>query len=290
MAARASLAIAIPAIAAEADDDADDRPVLHRVDSHSVPKTPLTARRTAEEAKALAMHACVERRDVAGLRALLGQCVTSPLPAASAAGNVPAIDRQDADGFTALHNASALPPAESDVALELCRALVDSGADVSVCDTDGFTSLHWAAAIGAIEIVRFLGRCDGIVEARSREGETALHRACRLGRTSVAEALVTELGAEPCALSDRLETPSSGRLGSAIDTAARGAIRAMLIRTVACASRSTTTGCLEHHVPRATRRRPRGSAVLSSASRPAAGGIAQTARALCEPPSHRPGR
>ena len=83
MAARPSLAIAIPAIAAEADDDAiDDQPLLHRVDSHSVPKTPLTARRTAEEAKALAMHACVERRDVAGLRALLGQCVTSPLPAA----------------------------------------------------------------------------------------------------------------------------------------------------------------------------------------------------------------
>ena len=253
MAARASLAIAIPAIAAEADDDADDRPVLHRVDSHSVPKTPLTARRTADEAKALAMHACVERRDVAGLRALLGQCVTSPLPAASAAGNVPAIDRQDADGFTALHNASALPPAESDVALELCRALVDSGADVSVCDTDGFTSLHWAAAIGAIEIVRFLGRCDGIVEARSREGETALHRACRLGRTSVAEALVTELGAEPCALNDRLETPLevSGRLGSAIDTAARDAIRAMLIRTVAPLRVAIYhhPECLEHHVP-----------------------------------------
>ena len=254
MAARPSLAIAIPAIAAEADDDAiDDQPLLHRVDSHSVPKTPLTARRTAEEAKALAMHACVERRDVAGLRALLGQCVTSPMPAASAAGNVPAIDRQDADGFTALHNASALPPAESDVALELCRALVECGADASVCDADGFTCLHWSAAVGAIEIVRFLGRLHGIIEARSREGETALHRACRLGRTSVAEALVTELGAEPCALNDRLETPLevSGRLGSAIDTAARDAIRAMLIRTVAPLRVAIYhhPECLEHHVP-----------------------------------------
>jgi ankyrin repeat protein len=69
--------------------------------------------------------------------------------------------------------------AEEKNALEAAKLLLDLGADVNAANEAGQTSLHAAAAIGANGIVRFLVERGARVDAKTRQGRTALDEALR---------------------------------------------------------------------------------------------------------------
>lgn len=69
--------------------------------------------------------------------------------------------------------------AEEKNALEAARLILDLGADVNASNEAGQTSLHAAAAIGANGVVRFLVERGARLDARTRQGRTALDEALR---------------------------------------------------------------------------------------------------------------
>ena len=69
--------------------------------------------------------------------------------------------------------------AEEKNALEAAKLLLDLGADVNAANEAGQTSLHAAAAIGANGVVRFLVERGARLDAKTRQGRTALDEALR---------------------------------------------------------------------------------------------------------------
>jgi acetoin utilization deacetylase AcuC-like enzyme len=105
----------------------------------------------------------------------------------------PDIDKQDKHGFTPLMIAASLDHSKSNRGLVIVDMLVRGGANVSRGDHDGFTAVHWAAALDAIKVLRYLLKVAGAdANAASKDGETPLHRASRLGRTAAVATLLDE--------------------------------------------------------------------------------------------------
>jgi len=78
--------------------------------------------------------------------------------------------------------------------LDLCRALLQNGAEVNAPTTAGFVSastpMHSAAGGGQEEICRLLLNSGGLIDARDSEGATPLMRACIAGHLGVCKVLV----------------------------------------------------------------------------------------------------
>jgi ankyrin len=70
-------------------------------------------------------------------------------------------------------------PAEEKNALEAATLLLDLGADVNAANEAGQTPLHAAAAIGANGVVRFLVERGARLDAKTRQGRTALDESLR---------------------------------------------------------------------------------------------------------------
>jgi ankyrin repeat protein len=70
-------------------------------------------------------------------------------------------------------------PAEEKNALEAAKLLLDLGADVNAANEAGQTPLHAAAAIGANGVVGFLVERGARLDARTRQGRTALDESLR---------------------------------------------------------------------------------------------------------------
>ena len=80
--------------------------------------------------------------------------------------------------------------------LDICRLLIDKGAQLEAKDWDHRTPLHWAAIEGHVEIVRLLCDRGADVEACNDGGWRPLHRAAYYGRFSVVKELIEERNAE----------------------------------------------------------------------------------------------
>ena len=80
--------------------------------------------------------------------------------------------------------------------LDICRLLIDKGAQVEAKDWDRRTPLHFAAMRGHVEIVRLLCDHGADVEARSNFGSGPLQCAAMNGRFSVVKELIEERNAE----------------------------------------------------------------------------------------------
>ena len=70
------------------------------------------------------------------------------------------------------------------------RELLANGADVDAKDKDGETALHWAACSGKVDIATFLIENGADVDAKSNYGKTALHWAAFFGHVDVAKILI----------------------------------------------------------------------------------------------------
>lgn len=70
----------------------------------------------------------------------------------------PLIIKCDDTRYHALHSAAALGimHCNCNEAVEICRKLIEAGADVLVKDKDGNTALHWAARSGHCGVIKLL--------------------------------------------------------------------------------------------------------------------------------------
>ena len=107
----------------------------------------------------------------------------------------------EAKGFeyeeTCLHAAAASGH------LDICRLLIDKGAQVEAKDGTGCAPLHFAAIQGHVEIVRLLCDRGADVEARHNGGGRPLHASASYGHISVVKELIEERNAEINARDDR---------------------------------------------------------------------------------------
>ncbi len=78
--------------------------------------------------------------------------------------------------------------------VEICRALIEAGADVDLLDTHSETALHFATVRGSAEICRMLVEAGAVVDIQGSYERTALHRAAQGGHLEICKLLV-EAGA-----------------------------------------------------------------------------------------------
>ncbi len=74
--------------------------------------------------------------------------------------------------------------------LDICRLLIDKGADTEAKDGEGSTPLHWAADRGHTEIARLLRDHGAYIEARNNGGRRPLHSAAFSDHISIVKELI----------------------------------------------------------------------------------------------------
>ena len=90
--------------------------------------------------------------------------------------------------------------------IESVKSLLAKGAPPNIGDSEfGVSPLSWAALLGHDEIAEFLIRKGADVNAKNRDGGTALHGAAFLGHADTAKLLIRE-GADVNATNDKGET------------------------------------------------------------------------------------
>ena len=87
--------------------------------------------------------------------------------------------------------------------LDICRLLIDEGAQLEAKEGEDMTPLYLAARGGHVEIVRLLCDCGADVEAHSYEGWRPLQYAAYHGHISVVKELIEERNVEINSRDDR---------------------------------------------------------------------------------------
>ena len=90
--------------------------------------------------------------------------------------------------------------------LDICRLLIDKGAQVEARNRYDRTPLHYAARYGHVEIVRLLCDHGADVEARHNDGSRPLHWAAYNGHISIVKELIEVRNAVINARNDDGET------------------------------------------------------------------------------------
>lgn len=118
-----------------------------------------------------------------------------------------AIGARDRDLKTSLHRAAL------NGYVEVCKALIDTKADVNAADINGVTPLHWAAGSGHLAVVKLLLDNKADVNRVSRWGTNALlHATWGTDRKELVELLISK-GAKVHQRGSLGETPLSGAVG-----------------------------------------------------------------------------
>ena len=128
----------------------------------------------------------------------------------------PDLNATDSAGMTALHHACALG------AVEMTTALLENGADATICSNDGRNALHHAVNIAALcfnpqpqesglticplTIPLLLASSGLEIDSLDSSGETPLHIAARNGLVGVIATLL-QAGADPNRITSAGETP-----------------------------------------------------------------------------------
>jgi acetoin utilization deacetylase AcuC-like enzyme len=97
---------------------------------------------------------------------------------------------------------------EDSTAVSMIKLLTDAKAKVTVEDREGFTVLHWAAACATPTVLKaLLPHCTAIALHQASEGDSALHRACRMGKSDNAIILAKKFPGALAVTNEQLETP-----------------------------------------------------------------------------------
>jgi hypothetical protein len=100
------------------------------------------------------------------------------------------IEAKDREGWTPLHLVARRGH------IEIARLLCDRGADIEALDKSEWRPLHWAAKYGHISIVKELIEVrNADINARDEDGRTALWMARENNRVDIAAYLVSHCGA-----------------------------------------------------------------------------------------------
>ncbi|KAL7498166.1 hypothetical protein ACHAWT_007846 [Skeletonema menzelii] len=107
----------------------------------------------------------------------------------SASNSIAMLNERNDAGYHPFHFTAALGllggfGSNSEVASNICRVLIDSGADVTSRDKEGNTPVHWAARAGHSGMLNMFLSKSCPLDAQNDEGETALHWAMRAGMRS----------------------------------------------------------------------------------------------------------
>lgn len=78
---------------------------------------------------------------------------------------------------------------------DICRKLIDSGANVNVVGCYGYTPLHVACFHGHLNICRLLIEAGADVNAKSCSGNTPFSMTCKYGKLNICRLLI-EAGAD----------------------------------------------------------------------------------------------
>lgn len=62
--------------------------------------------------------------------------------------------------------------------LEVCKFLIDSGADINVQDNEGRTPSHWACSRNHLDQIKSLMENGADVNVKDNDGKIPLHLAC----------------------------------------------------------------------------------------------------------------
>ena len=100
------------------------------------------------------------------------------------------VNARTCDGSTPLHRACRSQQHK------IVRYLVEEKrCDPYICNSNGELPLHVASGLKSLEIVRIVSNCN--VNARTRDGSTPLHRACRSQQHKIVRYLVEEKRCDP---------------------------------------------------------------------------------------------
>jgi hypothetical protein len=113
----------------------------------------------------------------------------------------------DVEAKEAVFGWTCLMTAAGNGHLDICRLLIDKGAQVEAKDTCDVTPLHWAAIKGLIEVVSLLCDYGADIEARTDSGMRPLHYAAYHGNISVVKDLIEVRNADINARDDMGKTP-----------------------------------------------------------------------------------
>ena len=139
------------------------------------------------------------------------------------------VNLQDSLGLTPLMYAVSLET-DSQTIISTCLLLLNCGADIRMADLDGYSVLHWAAACADIEVLKFvLSRWTLSEATKGHDGETPLHRACRIGRVRNVQALITHFPNMKREANLCMQTPIdvAGMWAGQLNSAVRDSVRSV---------------------------------------------------------------